>query len=315
MSPDDHVVATGTAYTVGDFAPSALKPDRGGRRSATEGKRDMTLQQLQETIYNERVDYRVGSPHLAHWHLYDRLVDVLREHVRDLKVRGLPLDVLEVGAGHGGYTEPALAAGCAVTAVEMSRPSLSRLEERFGTNPRFEPVFDEDGSLEGTADRYSLVLCVSVLHHIPDYVSFLDRATDKLAPGGTLLTLQDPLWYGRAGRRVRMLDRAGFYSWRITQGSIGQGLATTLRRVRGVWDESNPSDMVEYHALRGGVDEQAVAAGLRTSFENISILRYWSNQSAVVQRLGHRVGMENTFGISAVGRARGRTARVDSRRV
>lgn len=261
----------------------------------------MTVQQLQETLYDENVDYRVGSPHLAHWQLYDRLVSVLRDHVRELAARGRPLDVLEIGAGHGGYTEPALAAGCAVTAVEMSRPSLTELTRRFGTNPAFTPVFDQDGSLGDTADQYSLILCVSVLHHIPDYLGFLGGALDKLAPGGSLLTLQDPIWYARAGNRSRALDRAGFYSWRVLQGDLLRGLSTTGRRLRGRHDETNPSDMVEYHAVRDGVDEQAILDLLTPRFDAVSLLPYWSNQSAAVQRLGSRMRMRNTFGVDAVG--------------
>lgn len=260
----------------------------------------MTVQELQETVYGEEVDYRVGSPHLAHWKLYDQLVGILRDHVRGLVEHDLPLDVLEIGAGHGGYTEPALATGCAVTAVEMSRPSLTELTHRFGTNPNFTPVFDADGSLAGTAERYSLILCVSVLHHIPDYLDFLDRALDKLAPGGSLLTLQDPIWFARAGSRSRLLDRAGFYSWRLTQGDLLRGLSTTRRRLQGYYDEMNPSDMVEYHAVRDGVDEQAILDLLTAQFGSVSLLPYWSNQSAVVQRLGSRLGIRNTFGISAV---------------
>lgn len=260
----------------------------------------MIVQELQETLYDEEVDYRVGSPHLAHWQLYDRLVGVLRNHVRDLGERGLPLDVLEVGAGHGGYTEPALAAGCAVTAVEMSRPSLAELTSRFGSNPGFTPVFDADGALSGAADRYSMILCVSVLHHIPDYLTFLDAALGKLAPGGSLLTLQDPLWYARADKRGQLLDRAGFYSWRLTQGDLLRGLATTRRRLTGVYDETNPSDMVEYHVVREGVDERAIVDRLTPRFGAVSLLPYWSNQSSAVQRIGDRLGVHNTFGLSAV---------------
>lgn len=260
----------------------------------------MTVQELQETVYGEEVDYRVGSPHLAHWKLYDQLVRILRDQVRGLAERGLPLDVLEIGAGHGGYTEPALATGCAVTAVEMSRPSLSELTRRFGTNSRFTPVFDADGSLTGTAERYSLILCVSVLHHIPDYLGFLDGALGKLAPGGSLLTLQDPIWYARAGSRSRLLDRAGFYSWRVTQGDLLRGLATTRRRLQGTYDETNPSDMVEYHAVRDGVDEQAIVELLTPRFGAVSLLPYWSNQSAAMQRIGSRLRVHNTFGLSAV---------------
>ena len=106
--------------------------------------------------------------------------------------------------GHGGYTEPVLAAGCRVTAVEASRHSLATLQRRYGANPGFRAVFDADGTLDEVDGTFSLVLIVSVLHHIPDYVSFLDRVTRLLAPNGSLLSLQDPLctrvWSARPAR-------------------------------------------------------------------------------------------------------------------
>ena len=147
-----------------------------------------------------------------HWPLYDRLTGILRNEVRRLSAAGLPLDVLEVGAGHGGYTEPALAAGCRVTAVEMSRPSLAELDRRFGTNGDFSSVFDPDGSLSAVGGDFALVLCVSVLHHIPDYLDFVGNVSGRLRPGGTLLALQDPLWYPRVGGAVRALDRTSYYA-------------------------------------------------------------------------------------------------------
>ena len=67
---------------------------------------------LQEAEKHSGIDYRRGSPHLAQLGLYDRLVEVLRGTVRRLAEQGLPLRVLEIGAGHGGFTEPALALGC-----------------------------------------------------------------------------------------------------------------------------------------------------------------------------------------------------------
>lgn len=262
----------------------------------------VTTQQLQEVVYDDGVDYRVGSPHLAHWKLYDQLTGILRDHVRGVAERGLPLDVLEIGAGHGGYTEPALAAGCAVTAVEMSRPSLAELTRRFGTNDRFRGVFDADGGLTGVGDRFSLALCVAVLHHIPDYLSFVDSVVDRLAPGGTLLALQDPLWYPRADRAARLLDRSGYYLWRLGQGNAARGLATLSRRVRGRYDETRPADMVEYHVVRHGVDEDALLARLRPHFATVDLLPYWSSQLPAGQRLGDQLGLRNTFGIAAVGR-------------
>lgn len=209
--------------------------------------------------------------------------------------------MLEIGAGHGGFTEPVLAAGCRVTAVEASRPSLRTLERRYGHNPGFRAVLDTDGSLAEVHGRYSFVLIVAVLHHIPDYVGFLDRVTGFLVPGGTLLTLQDPLWYSRLPGATHALNRGGYYLWRVGQGNARQALSTLGRRVRGVHDPTNPADMVEYHVVREGVDEQAVTAAVADRFESVTLLPYWSNQLSPMQRLGDRLGLANTFGVLATG--------------
>jgi SAM-dependent methyltransferase len=257
----------------------------------------MVMQEHQEAVYTAVVDYRAGSPHLAHHALYDRLVDILRQTLRDLTAAGLPMSVLEVGAGHGGFTEPALAAGCQVTAVEMSRPSLGRLCEKFGSNPNFTGVFDRDGGLADAGDGYSLVLFVSVLHHIPDYLKALAVASKRLAPGGALLSLQDPIWYPRQTRLARGIDRTGYYLWRLPRGNRRRGAAAFVRRARGRLDESQRSDMVEYHVVRSGVDECAVRDLLLQDFGDVRIISYWSNQSGPVQRIGTRLGLQNTFGL------------------
>src|SRR5580704_17866940 len=148
---------------------------------------------LQEVRYRYGVDYRKGSPHLSHLALHDRLVEVLRGTIRRIADEGLQLRVLEVGAGHGGFTESALALGCEVTAVDMSGPAVEELRRRFGTNPRLEAIYDPDGTLDGIGDDYSLLMFVSVLHHIPDYLAFIGKASERIVPGGAMLTLQDPL--------------------------------------------------------------------------------------------------------------------------
>lgn len=262
------------------------------------------MRQLQESHYDADVDYRHGSPHLTHWQLFERLVDVVRGELRHLDAVGLDLDVLEIGAGHGGYTEPVLAAGCAVTAVEMSGPAMDRLIARYGTNDRFCAVLDPDGHLSALPGGHSLVMAVSVLHHIPDYLAFLSAAAEQLRPGGTLLALQDPTWFPRATRPQRLLDRGAFYAWRLGQGDLRRGFGTLGRRLRGVYDEHDPSDMVEYHAVRDGVDEQAVLELLRDRFTDVRLVPYWSHVAPVAQRLGDRLGAVNTFGVVARGRRR-----------
>lgn len=262
------------------------------------------MQQLQERFHEQGYDYRAGSPHLRHWQLYDAMVSMALGAVRNAVAAGLPADVLEVGAGHGGYTEPLLAAGSRVTSTEMSQPSLAELNQRFGGNSRFSAVFDVDGSLGVLGDRrFSVIVCCSVLHHIPDYLTFIEDAVlNRLASGGIFLSMQDPLWYPRVSKLTHRLDRASYGLWRVVQGNYRQGVATLARRLRGTYDEENPADMVEYHVVRQGVDEQAIAERLSPLFQRVELSTYWSTQAPFLQWLGNRVGMRNTFAVVAEGR-------------
>lgn len=261
------------------------------------------MQRLQEEAFGADRDYRAGSPHLRHWQLYDALASLVREAVHGIRQAGLPATVLELGAGHGGYTEPTLAAGCAVTVTEMSRPSVERLRTRFDGNERLSVVFDERGDLAPIGDkRFSLILAVSVLHHVPDYLSFvLDAVEHHLEPGGTFLSVQDPLWYPSVPRATRVLERFAFLSWRLFQGNYRTGAATLLRRIRGVYDEEKPGDMVEYHAVRQGLDHAALHGVLSSRFEECSLHTYWSTQAPLWQAVGNLARMRNTFALRAIG--------------
>jgi len=264
----------------------------------------METQSLQELGYPEDRNYRAGSPHLLHWHLYDRLTAMLLETLSQVVDAGLPPTVIEVGAGHGALTEPVLAAGARVTATDMSRPSVERLANRYHTNVAFQAVFDPDGSLAVLGDqRFSLVVCSSVLHHIPDYIGFLEGPMlDHLGRGGAFISLQDPLWYPSVGPLTHRLDRGSYLLWRMRQGSYRQGIATFGRRLRRVYDETNPADMVEYHVVRQGVDHQAIERLLTAHFEEVELQTYWSTVSSPLQWIGDRLGRPNTFAFRATRR-------------
>ncbi len=275
--------------------------------STSDPSSHFNMQQLQEFAFGTNRNYRVGSPHLAHHRLYDRLVALLFSAMRDTRSRGLPLSVLEIGAGHGGYTEPALAYGCHVTATEMSRASADRLRARFGANDRFSVVSDEDGSLSVIkGDQFSIIICASVLHHIPDYLGFLEGVvTRHLVSGGTFLSIQDPLWYPKLPSSVRLISRIAFLSWRLTQGNYRTGINTMRRRVQGRYDPDMPGDMVEYHVVRQGLDEQAILSLLSPMFNSCSLTPYWSSQGSGWQRAGEVLGIKNTFAVAADGFAGG----------
>lgn len=259
------------------------------------------MQHLQEFAYAPGYDYREGAPHLKHPWIYDWITSVLRSEVRRVDGAGLPMSVLEVGAGDGGFVEPLLATGASVMATEMSRPSIAVLQEKFGRNPSFQVAFDPDGGMSCLGDeRYAIVLYASVLHHIPDYLAAIAlTCKDHLLPGGTLVTFQDPILYASLPRGAHLASEALYFCWRITQGHLARGVASRLRRMRHDLRSDEPSDMVEYHIVRDGVDQQAIARLLEPTFDEVDISYYWASHSHVAQRLGEQLGMHNTFAVRA----------------
>src|SRR6185503_12413538 len=118
-------------------------------------------------------------------------------------------------------------------------------------------------------------------------------------PGGAFLSAQDPLWYPRRSHMSMNLDRSAYFLWRLGQGRLRRGLTTRLRRMRGVYDATNEADMVEYHVVRDGVDEDALRDLLAPAFDAVEVQRYWSTQSGLLQAFGERFCPPTTFGLVA----------------
>jgi 2-polyprenyl-6-hydroxyphenyl methylase / 3-demethylubiquinone-9 3-methyltransferase len=263
------------------------------------------VHEIQELAHPWGHDYRSGSPHLLHWHLYQRLLAELRGVLNSHRQDNLPWSVLDVGAGHGSFTEPLLAYGCTITATEMSRSSVKVLRDHYGSNERFSVELDEDGMLKSVGNRsFSLVLFVSVLHHIPDYVAAIEAAASHVLPGGALVTFQDPLWYPTLPWVDTFFSRFAYLWWRSRQGDYLRGVKTRWRWMRGTYDEASPSDMVEYHVARRGVSQDDLREALSSRFRNVRVIPYWSTQSSTWQRVGEALRAENTFGIVATHRCR-----------
>jgi hypothetical protein len=154
--------------------------------------------------------------------------------------------------------------------------------------------------LSQVGDGYSLLMCVSVLHHIPDYMAFLKEASERITRGGALLTLQDPMWYSRH-RLAHRAEQAAYLTWRLGQGDRIAGLQTRRRRIAGTFDETSPGDSVEYHVVRDGIDEECVLSFAGGAFAEVELIPYWSSQLGLAQRLGERCGLHNSFGVVAHG--------------
>lgn len=246
-------------------------------------------------------DYTAGSPHLKHESVHGMVVTACREVVADvLRERGA-CRVLEIGAGHGVFTDHLVAAGAEVWVTEMSADSVDVLRARYHGDRRVHVTHDADGSGAADGPEVDVVVCVSVLHHIPDYTGTVSAVLGRLAPGGAFVSFQDPLWYPRRTRFSMAADRGAYLVWRLGQGNLRRGVASMVRRARGAYDTANPSDMVEYHVVRDGVDEVTLLDLLEPRFGRTGLYRYWSTQARFLQRPGELLLPANTFGIVATG--------------
>lgn len=259
------------------------------------------VERSQAAVHGDGFDYTVGSPHLRHATLRSRLEARIHREITAIRDHRADCAVLEIGAGHGFFTETVLAAGASATVTEMSSASFDHLTEHFHDDPRVRVVYDCDGGAP-FRDRlqYDVILLISVIHHIPDYLGVITKLCDTvLRPGGTVITFQDPLWYPRRTRWQRFLNWAPYFAWRATRGDYRRGLATRWRRLRGVYSESEPSDLVEYHVVRQGVDESALCALFQDRFAEVELDRYFSTQAPILQAWGENRLPANTFGIVA----------------
>jgi SAM-dependent methyltransferase len=255
----------------------------------------------QEAEYGEGYDYAVGSPHIRHTALREHLEGKIVDLIQQVLARQQSCAVLEVGAGHGSFTETVLRAGGTPTLTEMSTASFDFLKRKFRDTPEVRVIYDSDGNaLFNDGAKFDLILLISVIHHIPDYVGAVSALCDKaLHPGGIVLTFQDPLWYPRQSKLATALSWGSYFVWRLGQGEFRRGLRTRWRRLRRIYDESEPADMVEYHVVRQGVDESALLDLFSDRFNDVKLDTYFSTPMPALQSFGARYFPRNTFGILA----------------
>jgi SAM-dependent methyltransferase len=125
--------------------------------------------------------------------------------------------ILDIGCGDGSMSLPLLEAGGRLTLLDFSAAMLERAKRNIPRplEPRVEIVCG-DLIQFSPAQRYTLVLCLGVLAHVPDVGEALAKIASLLGEGGhCLLQITDASrWLGR-------LNYA-YYDWR-SRGRPSQG--------------------------------------------------------------------------------------------
>lgn len=255
-----------------------------------------------EAVYNSgwTEKFVAGAPHLKHRSvraLFDRLLD---EVYARAKARTAAPNFLDLGAGEGSVTVRLLTRGALVTAIDVSESQLAELRRKCALYRGQLTV--HQGSIEDVLpqldDTFDAAIASASLHHFADYLGVVREAIRHFSPHGQFVSFQDPLRYDDVSTFARTFDELSYLSWRIFQGDLWGGLRRRLLRRRGLHSECS-LDNAEYHVLRSGVDQDAIAALLRGAGFDVDIFRYFSTQSGLFQPAGEKLGIVNTFAVVA----------------
>jgi 2-polyprenyl-3-methyl-5-hydroxy-6-metoxy-1,4-benzoquinol methylase len=168
--------------------------------------------------------------------------------------------VLEIGVGHGTYTEMLLARGCHVRATDIDPDCVAEARRRFAANPRFSAGsidLTHPESVRAHADfEADSLLCLNVLEHIEDHQSALIALRECSIAGARLAVIvpAHQSLYGKmdaeAGhyrrysrKQLRQVMEAS--GWRVERcrylnfvGMLGWFYHNRMRKDAGLGDES-----------------------------------------------------------------------------
>lgn len=245
--------------------------------------------------------YIDGAPHVKHAGIRALFHTLAARAVEHARLPGHAPRVLDLGAGDGWATLPFLDMGAAVVAVDVSAHQLQQLERwAVGRRGSLTTRCDEvSGFVASAGCAFDVVVLCSVLHHIPDYLDVVRRAARSVRAGGVFLSFQDLMRYDSLPVCSRAFNLVAYASWRCRGGDVLGGVGRRLRRSVGVYRHDCAADNVEYHLVRNGVDQDAIAAALEREGFDARVTTYFSTQSAAWQRLGDRLGIVNTFAVIA----------------
>jgi len=245
--------------------------------------------------------YIDGAPHIKHASLRKLYGKLVIQVFDNAKLHKETPRVLDLGAGEGSVTLPFLELGARVLAVDISDSQLAALIAKCEPyKDRLETRCDDiQVILKEKSEKYDIIVANSFLHHVPDYIGMIRESITVLGPYGQFFSFQDPLRYDALGRIAATFSKLAYFSWRILKGDVIGGLKRRARRARGIYLEDSVADNAEYHAIRNGVDQEAIYRLLGGEGFDCKMVSYFSTQSRLFQAIGNVLGVKNTFALIA----------------
>lgn len=133
-----------------------------------------------------------GDPHATDWRIRRETYHHLLGHV--LAAGPRPLHVLDLGAGSGWLCHRLATLGHRVVAVDAIDDEVDGLGATRHYTTEFAVVQADFDALPFAPRQFDLVVFNGSLHYAADAAATLERAHHLLAPGGTLVVMDSPMF-------------------------------------------------------------------------------------------------------------------------
>lgn len=258
-----------------------------------------------------RLDNRRMHDAAGYASFYDQQVSLIRNPWEQRRFRDdlaaiarrLPraFRALDLGCGTGNLTLKIAALGGRVTGIDLSTNMLERLRRKLDA-ASFQSnliVEDVDRYLAQCTDQFDLVCACSFLHHMPDYVKTSAAAARRVAPGGCLYFVHEPLAFAEADALGRIIEWVDF-RWQRVEARTGIG--GRAARDDPYYDRESLAD---YWAINRGLDPAAIERVLRSTGLAPRTIRYDSKRHRLMHMVAQWLGTQHLVRVLAW-RAHGR---------
>jgi 2-polyprenyl-3-methyl-5-hydroxy-6-metoxy-1,4-benzoquinol methylase len=252
------------------------------------------LEQNKAVHAREAPIYEIIHPQVFNWYHTRKIWKDLKTIFKEF-VAKTPIDILDAGCGTGFITKKLLLfPNVRITAADLSNEMIEKLKLALSPSQKQKVRFVNNEIyqfLNMENNKYHIITCSALLHHLVDYSSVVSQFVDHLLPGGILFIAYEPLKQPiRKGLRyylhrfVRIIDMHLF-----VRNIQNKGISL---------HHDHESSLADYQTTLGGIEPERITEILMNRGVILDSPKFATRASGILAFISDRIiHSQNTFSI------------------